>query len=82
MQERLSVWGQCIYAQRRRQRIKGADFCARLGISRTTLNRQPSLRQPPEAQRGGWRYRCVNAGSGSEVGAVIAVPACDMQSLH
>lgn len=39
VQERLTVWGQTINAQRLRQRIPVADLSARLGISRTTLLR-------------------------------------------
>lgn len=39
VQERLIIWGKCIYAQRRRQRITAADLCARLGIARATLRR-------------------------------------------
>lgn len=39
VQERLAVWGRSIRAQRLRQRITGADLCARLGISRATLHR-------------------------------------------
>ena len=33
------MWGKCIHAQRLRQRITGADLCARMGISRATLRR-------------------------------------------
>jgi transcriptional regulator with XRE-family HTH domain len=39
VRERLTVWGKCISAQRRRQRIPAADLSARLGVSRTTLFR-------------------------------------------
>jgi transcriptional regulator with XRE-family HTH domain len=39
VQERLGVWGRTIRVQRLRQRITGADLCARLGISRATLHR-------------------------------------------
>ncbi|MGV7209341.1 hypothetical protein ACLB1G_15960 [Oxalobacteraceae bacterium A2-2] len=39
VQERLTVWGECINTQRLRQRITVADLSARLGISRTTLLR-------------------------------------------
>ncbi|MBK4738456.1 helix-turn-helix domain-containing protein [Noviherbaspirillum pedocola] len=39
VQERLAIWGKAIHAQRLRQRITGADLCARLGISRATLRR-------------------------------------------
>jgi transcriptional regulator with XRE-family HTH domain len=39
VQERLTIWGKCIHAQRLQQRITGADLCARLGISRATLRR-------------------------------------------
>lgn len=39
VQERLVVWGKSIRAQRLRQRITGADLCARIGISRATLRR-------------------------------------------
>jgi hypothetical protein len=39
VQERLSIWGQCIRMQRLRQRITVADLCSRLGVSRTTLLR-------------------------------------------
>lgn len=37
--ERLAVWGRCIHTQRLRQRVKGADLCARMGISQATLRR-------------------------------------------
>ena len=39
VQERLSVWGRCIRAQRLRQRVTVADLSTRLGVSKTTLLR-------------------------------------------
>jgi len=39
VQERLTVWGECINTQRLQQRITVADLSTRLGISRTTLLR-------------------------------------------
>lgn len=39
VQERLTVWGKSIKAQRLRQRITVADLSERMGISRTTLLR-------------------------------------------
>ena len=39
VQDRLTTWGKCIAAQRRRQRITAVDLSARMGISRVTLVR-------------------------------------------
>lgn len=39
VQERLSMWGKCIHAQRLQQRVTSADLCERMGISENTLRR-------------------------------------------
>jgi len=37
--ERLRIWGQCVRKQRVQQNITARDLCARLDISRPTLQR-------------------------------------------
>lgn len=39
VQERLTLWGCCIRAQRMTQRITSAELARRMGISRATLQR-------------------------------------------
>lgn len=39
VQERLTIWGRAIRAQRIRQRLTAADLAARMQVSRATLHR-------------------------------------------
>ncbi|SMP51738.1 helix-turn-helix domain-containing protein [Noviherbaspirillum suwonense] len=78
VQERLVMWGKCIHTQRLRQRITGADLCARLGISRATLRR---LEQgSPDASTGAYLTALLALGVADQ--ATPALPPVLWQADH
>ena len=69
VQERLAIWGKSIHAQRLRQRITGADLCARIGISRATLRR---LEQgSPDVSAGAYLTALLALGLGDQAAPVL-----------